>query len=52
VVLMDSVGCDVGTVDGDVGVPESVADAGKARGGMPIALFRVRVGVWLMGPSR
>ena len=37
----------MGSVDGDIGVPKSVADAGKARGSIPIALFRGRVGVGL-----
>ena len=37
----------MGTVDGDFGIPENVADAGKGRGSIPIALFRGRVGVWL-----
>ena len=39
--------CDMGTVDGDIGVHKGVADAGKGRGSIPIALFRGRVGVGL-----
>ena len=37
----------MGTVYGDIGVPESVADAGKGRKSIPIALFWGRVGVGL-----